>query len=75
LKHRIYHPGSQLLTVKLSYQPNDGKLLGAQIAGQVEVVKRIKCDCCTAALLYCGGTLEDLAYAPLVSPVAANQTL
>jgi CoA-dependent NAD(P)H sulfur oxidoreductase len=78
-----YYPGSKLLTVKLLYQPKDGKLLGAQIAGQIEAVKRIDV---IASLLHRGGTVEDLsrldlAYAPPFSPVwdpllvAANQAL
>jgi CoA-dependent NAD(P)H sulfur oxidoreductase len=78
-----YCPGSKLLTVKLLYQPRDGKLLGAQIAGQIEAVKRIDV---VASLLHRGGTVEDLsrldlAYAPPFSPVwdpllvAANQAL
>jgi CoA-dependent NAD(P)H sulfur oxidoreductase len=78
-----YYPGSKLVTVKLLYQPKDGKLLGAQIAGRIEAVKRIDV---IAALLHRGGTVEDLsrldlAYAPPFSPVwdpllmAANQAL
>jgi CoA-dependent NAD(P)H sulfur oxidoreductase len=78
-----YYPGSKLLTVKLLYQPKDGKLLGAQMSGRIEAVKRIDV---IASLLHRGGTVEDLsrldlAYAPPFSPVwdpllvAANQAL
>jgi CoA-dependent NAD(P)H sulfur oxidoreductase len=78
-----YYPGSQLLTVKLLYQPKDGKLLGAQIAGQIKAVNRIDV---IASLLHRGGTVDDLsrldlAYAPPFSPVwdpllvTANQAL
>lgn len=81
--HAGYYPDHRPITVKLVYVPTDGKLLGAQIAGRGDAVKRIDV---IAVLLHHGGTIEelsrlDLAYAPPFSPVwdpllvAANQAL
>ena len=81
--HAAYYPDKKPLTLKLIYVPSSGKLLGAQIVGHGDAVKRIDV---IAALLHSGGTLEhlsnlDLAYAPPFAPVwdalqiAANQAL
>ena len=66
-----YYPGVAPLTVKLLYQPKDGTLLGAQLSGQIEAVKRVDV---IASVLHRAGTVEDLmrldlAYAPPFSPV------
>ncbi|MTI85433.1 MAG: pyridine nucleotide-disulfide oxidoreductase [Firmicutes bacterium] len=61
-----YYPGSFVLTIKSIFQPNDGKILGAQIVGREGVDKRI--DVLAAAVRH-GLTVYDLeelelAYAP-----------
>ena len=66
-----FFPGASPITVKLVYQPGDGRLLGAQIAGEGIAVKRIDV---IATLLERGGTVDDLtkldlAYAPPFSPM------
>jgi NADPH-dependent 2,4-dienoyl-CoA reductase/sulfur reductase-like enzyme len=71
MDHAPFFPGASPLTVKLIYQPGDGRLLGAQIAGRGASVKRIDV---IATLLERGGTVEDLtrldlAYAPPFSPI------
>ena len=66
-----YYPGSQDITVKLLYNPDNGRLLGCQIVGHWLSVKRI--DVVSTAI-YAGMTVEDLyrqdfSYAPPFSPV------
>ena len=39
--HAGYYPGAKQMTIQLAFAPNDGKLLGAQIAGYDGVDKRI----------------------------------
>jgi rhodanese-related sulfurtransferase len=39
--HASYYPGSEMMAIKLIFSPENGKLLGAQIAGGCEVDKRI----------------------------------
>ena len=39
--HAAYYPGAKLLSIKLIFSPDDGKLLGAQIVGMDGVDKRI----------------------------------
>jgi NADPH-dependent 2,4-dienoyl-CoA reductase/sulfur reductase-like enzyme/rhodanese-related sulfurtransferase len=39
--HAGYYPDSQMLSIKLIFSPNDGKILGAQIVGVKGVDKRI----------------------------------
>jgi len=39
--HAIYYPGSSVMTAKLLFDPEDGKILGAQIVGRDGVDKRI----------------------------------
>ncbi len=76
-----YMPDGRPFVVKLVYEKGSGRLLGAQIVGHRNDALRIDA---VAALLYKGGTVEDLraldlAYAPPFSPVwdpllvAANQ--
>lgn len=64
--HVGYYPGAQEMLIKLIYQPDDGKVLGAQIVGGQGVDKRI--DVIATAIRF-GGTIDglaslDLAYAP-----------
>jgi NADPH-dependent 2,4-dienoyl-CoA reductase/sulfur reductase-like enzyme/rhodanese-related sulfurtransferase len=64
--HVGYYPGSQMMTIKLVYEPGTRRVLGAQIVGGAGVDRRIDL---IAAVLHFGGTLEDLAaldlaYAP-----------
>ncbi len=78
-----YYPGAGKIKVKLVWERNSGKLLGAQIAGPYTGVKRIDV---IASLLIKKATVYDLksvdlAYAPPFSPVwdplsiAANQAV
>ena len=64
--HAGYYPGAKTITVKLTYDPSNGKLLGAQAVGEAGVDKRIDV---VAACLKFGATVDDLAgldlaYAP-----------
>ena len=64
--HAIYYPGSSVMTIKLLFDPQDGKILGAQIVGQDGVDKRIDV---IATAIRAGMTVYDLqelelAYAP-----------
>ncbi len=64
--HAGYYPDSLLLTIKLTFDPNSGKLYGAQAVGYDGVDKRIDQ---IALLIKDGGTIYDLikvehAYAP-----------
>lgn len=66
-----YYPGPGPIRVKLVWDPADGMLLGAQIAGPVAEAKRIDV---LATALHHGLTIEDLqrldlSYAPPFSPV------
>jgi NADPH-dependent 2,4-dienoyl-CoA reductase/sulfur reductase-like enzyme len=81
--HAEYYPDRHSITVRLVYQPEGGRLLGAQIAARGDAVKRIDV---VAALLHQGASVADLAaldlaYAPPYSPVwdpllvAANQVV
>jgi NADPH-dependent 2,4-dienoyl-CoA reductase/sulfur reductase-like enzyme/rhodanese-related sulfurtransferase len=61
-----YYPGSSEMTIKIIFQPGDGKLLGAQIVGHHSVDKRIDV---LATAIRAGMTVFDLqelelAYAP-----------
>lgn len=64
--HAGYFPGAQLMTLKLVYQTDDGKILGAQIVGGDGVDKRI--DVIATAMHFQGTVRDlaglDLAYAP-----------
>ncbi|MEA4926580.1 MAG: FAD-dependent oxidoreductase [Syntrophomonadaceae bacterium] len=64
--HALYYPGSSVMTIKLLFAPEDGKILGAQIIGRDMVDKRIDV---IATAIRAGMTVFDLqelelAYAP-----------
>lgn len=64
--HAGYYPGAQRIVLKLVFDPNTGKVLGAQAAGGDGVDKRI--DVIATAIQF-GATVRDLAnldlcYAP-----------
>jgi NADPH-dependent 2,4-dienoyl-CoA reductase/sulfur reductase-like enzyme/rhodanese-related sulfurtransferase len=64
--HAGYYPGASLLTLKLIYSPESGKVLGAQCVGRDGVDKRIDV---IATAMSLGATARDLAgldlaYAP-----------
>lgn len=64
--HALYYPGSSVMTAKLLFDPEDGKILGAQIVGRDGVDKRIDV---IATAIRAGMTVFDLqelelAYAP-----------
>jgi NADPH-dependent 2,4-dienoyl-CoA reductase/sulfur reductase-like enzyme/rhodanese-related sulfurtransferase len=66
MQHAGYYPGAERLAIKLLFSPADGKVLGAQIAGQEGVDKRIDV---LATAIRAGMTVYDLeelelAYAP-----------
>jgi rhodanese-related sulfurtransferase len=65
-----YYPDSKPLSLCLTWSPETGKLLGAEIAGEAGADKRIDV---LATAVYAGLTVEqlgdlDLAYAPPFSP-------
>lgn len=57
--HAGYYPGALPMSIKISFAPGDGKLLGAQIVGYDGVDKRV--DLFSAALRQ-GVTVHDLAF-------------
>lgn len=64
--HAGYYPGAVPLSIKILFDPENGKLLGAQIVGFNGVDKRIEM---LAQVIQRGGTVHDLAelehaYAP-----------
>jgi NADPH-dependent 2,4-dienoyl-CoA reductase/sulfur reductase-like enzyme/rhodanese-related sulfurtransferase len=64
--HAGYYPGAQGMSIKLLFEPGDGKILGAQITGGEGVDKRIDV---LAMAIQAGMTVFDLeeselAYAP-----------
>jgi len=64
--HASYYPGARPMTVKILWEPDSGRLLGAQVSGFEGVDKRV--DVLATAILG-GMTVEDLchlelAYAP-----------
>ena len=64
--HAGYYPGAQQMTIKLLFDPDTGKILGAQAVGRAGVDKRIDV---LAMAIQAGLTVEDLeeaelAYAP-----------
>jgi NADPH-dependent 2,4-dienoyl-CoA reductase/sulfur reductase-like enzyme/rhodanese-related sulfurtransferase len=64
--HAGYYPGAEPITLKLVYEPETGKVLGAQALGGEGVDKRIDV---VATAMHFGGTVADLAgldlaYAP-----------
>lgn len=78
-----YYPTSKDVVVKIMWEKSTGRILGAELVGPVEAVKRIDV---IGALITLGKTVEDLAnvdmaYSPPFSPVwdpllvAANQAV
>jgi NADPH-dependent 2,4-dienoyl-CoA reductase/sulfur reductase-like enzyme/rhodanese-related sulfurtransferase len=64
--HAGYYPGSESISMKLLFSPEDGRILGAQAVGKQGVDKRIDV---LATAIQAGMTLDDLeevelAYAP-----------
>ena len=64
--HAGYYPGAMQMIMKISFDPDNGKLLGGQIVGYKGVDKRLEL---LAATIKNGGTIYDLqeiehAYAP-----------
>jgi NADPH-dependent 2,4-dienoyl-CoA reductase/sulfur reductase-like enzyme/rhodanese-related sulfurtransferase len=66
LHHAGYYPGGQQMSIKLLFDPADGKLLGAQIIGGAGVDKRI--DVLSFAIQQRASVFDleeaELAYAP-----------
>ncbi len=60
--HAGYYPGAKPLTMKVVFRKSDGRLLGAQAAGEDGVDKRI--DAIAMAIQF-GGTVYDLEEAEL----------
>tara|TARA_R110002073_G_scaffold20123_6_gene72585 strand:- start:6416 stop:8125 length:1710 start_codon:yes stop_codon:yes gene_type:complete len=64
--HAGYYPGAQVMTLKLVYQAETGKILGAQAVGGAGVDKRI--DVIATAMQFEGSVRQlggvDLSYAP-----------
>lgn len=76
--HAGYYPGSETLSIKVLFDPETGKILGAQAIGKDGVDKRM--DVLSTAI-YAGLTVDDLmnlelAYAPAFGSAkdAINQT-
>lgn len=64
--HAGYYPGAQAMSIKLLFNPQDGKLFGGQVVGRDGVDKRIDV---LAVAIQAGMTVDDLeemelAYAP-----------
>lgn len=64
--HASYYPGAKAMAIKLLFSPGDGTILGAQIAGEIGVDKRIDV---LATAIHARMTVFDLeelelAYAP-----------
>ena len=69
--HKVYYPGAEQMTIRITGNPENGQLLGAQIIGskRSEVAKRIDIF---AAAIHNGSTVEelndlDLSYTPPLS--------
>lgn len=62
MNHVGYYPGAKQMHLKIIFRPSDGKLLGAQIAGEEDVARRLDV---LAAFLQMGATVGDLAEAEL----------
>jgi NADPH-dependent 2,4-dienoyl-CoA reductase/sulfur reductase-like enzyme/rhodanese-related sulfurtransferase len=60
--HASYYPGAQQMTIKLLFDPDDGRVLGAQIVGRAGVDKRIDV---LAMAIQMGATVYDLEQAEL----------
>lgn len=66
MHHAAYYPGAQMMVLKLVYDPENGRVLGAQAVGGEGVDKRIDV---IATTIHFGGTVYDLcgvdlSYAP-----------
>jgi len=64
--HAGYYPGSKQMTIQIAFAPEDGRILGAQIAGYDGVDKRMDIF---SSIIKRNGTIDDLtefehAYAP-----------
>jgi len=64
--HAGYYPGAEEMKLKLVYDPDSRRVLGAQAVGKAGVARRMDI---VATLLHFGGTIDDLgaldlAYAP-----------
>lgn len=64
--HAGYYPGSKQMTIQLAFDPEDGRILSAQIAGFDGVDKRLDI---ISSIIKHNGTIDDLAefehaYAP-----------
>ncbi len=57
--HATYYPGGTPLSLKLNFSPEDGKVLGAQAVGKMNVDKQIDA---VSLLIKHGGTIYDLVY-------------
>jgi rhodanese-related sulfurtransferase len=60
--HATYYPGAKPITIKLLFDPRDGRILGAQAVGGEGVDKRIDV---ISAMIQKGGTVYDLEEAEL----------
>ncbi|XZG69840.1 FAD-dependent oxidoreductase [Chitinibacteraceae bacterium HSL-7] len=60
--HAGYYPGAELISLKLLYAPDSGRVLGAQAVGASGVDKRIDV---LAMAIQAGMTIDDLAEAEL----------
>lgn len=64
--HASYYPHAEQMSIQISFSPDNGKLLGAQIVGHTGVDKRIDM---LSSIIKRGGTIDELtefehAYAP-----------
>ena len=57
--HAAYYPGGAPLSLKLNFSPHDGRVLGAQAVGKMNVDKQIDA---ISLLLKHEGTIYDLVY-------------
>ncbi len=69
--HASYYPGATEMIIKLVWENDTGKILGAQVVGGNDVARRVDI---VATAIHFGGTVEDLesldlAYAPPVGSV------
>jgi rhodanese-related sulfurtransferase len=62
LHHAGYYPGAEMMTIKLLFAPQSGRILGAQAVGKAGVEKRIDV---LAMAIQKGATVDDLAEAEL----------
>lgn len=62
MNHVGYYPGAKQMHLKIIFHPSDGKLLGAQAAGEEDVARRLDV---LAAFIQMGASVHDLAEAEL----------